>query len=44
MPASDPITNPPSASLNVYQPAGKSVWRWSQAARTMSVGFGSRNC
>ena len=33
MPSSEPTTKPPSASLNVYQPAGQSVWRSFQNAR-----------
>ena len=32
IPSSDPTTKPPSASLNVYQPAGQSVWRSFQNA------------
>src|SRR5919199_1217548 len=38
-----PITNPPSASWNVNQPALQSVWRSSQKAEAICVGFGSRN-
>ena len=44
MPKSDPITKPPSASWNVVQPAGQSVWRSFQKLETIAVGFGSRNC
>ena len=44
MPPSEPSAKPPSASSNVYQPAGQSVCRWSQNALTIDVGFGSRNC
>ena len=38
------MTNPPSASLNVYQPAGQSRWRPVQNVFAMSLGRGSRNC
>ena len=44
MPRSDPPKKPPSASLNVNQPAGQSVCRSSQKLWTIADGFGSRNC
>ncbi len=44
MPSSEPAAKPPSASLNVYHPAGHSVWRAVQNVETIAPGFGSRNC
>ena len=44
MPRPEPAKKPPSASLNVYQPAGQRVERSFQSAFAISVGFGSRNC
>ena len=43
IPAIEPITNPPSASLNVNQPRPKSVCFSSQSVLPMSLGAGSRN-
>ena len=44
IPSAEPMAKPPSASLNVYQPAGQSVWRAVQNVLTMSLGRGRRNC
>src|SRR5581483_10108399 len=44
IPRPEPIAKPPSASLNVYQPAGQSEWRCVQNTLTIVLGFGSRNC
>ena len=41
-PAEQPIAKPPSASLNVYQPALQSTSRSSQNVRAISLGGGSR--
>ena len=43
MPRAEPTAKPPSASLNVYQPAGHSVCRCVQNTVMIVLGFGSRN-
>ena len=40
----EPITNPPSASWNVYHPADHSSCLSVQNADAIEVGFGSKNC
>src|SRR5581483_2002589 len=40
IPRPEPIAKPPSASLNVYQPAGQSEWRCVQNTLTIVLGFG----